>query len=346
MMGAWREGLGGFSALFRERLISGQLWHDLTGLDQLVRRVPRDLMPEIIGMWGGVPEIYGNTEDIFPETRGRINRSIIDDGAMIRHAYDQRRLLLRMSGYYVTRKLYTTLIDVSTRDPELERSRVLAAEIERLGCPLVLLGLRVENRTVEDLPEFCAQVIDHLLRRCQKVAIVIDGHNSARGATPNLSFASEFQQHAKEEPIVAERRVVQALTDRYKGSPVILINNVGGSMAQSIFWCHKAHFFITMYGTGLAKYRWACNQAGLIVTSRWTLRHQGHLHIYEEEFLEEPSPLMFLPEQFVEDLPDSPQLISEPGNPPARWNFRVRLDGLHAAVDELLERHYRPPPGV
>jgi hypothetical protein len=45
---------------------------------------------------------------------------------------------------------------------------------------------------------------------------------------------------------------------------------------------------------------------------------------------------MFLPERFVEDLPDSPRLISEPGDPPARWNFRIRLEGLHAAIDALL----------
>ena len=79
------------------------------------------------------------------------------------------------------------------------------------------------------------------------------------------------------------------------------------------------------------------------MTSQWNLRHQGHLHIYEEEYLEDPSPLMFLPEEFVEDLPHSPQLIFEPGDPPARWNFRIRPEGLYAALDELLDRNYQPP---
>lgn len=348
MIDAWRDGTAGFSVLFRERLISGQLWHDLTGLDQLVRHLPSQWLPEIIGMWGGLPEIYGDTEAIFPETGGRINRAINDDDALIRHAYGQRRILLRTTGSYVTKKLYTRLIDVNTRDPSIEPVRALMRQISLLGCPLVLLGLRVENRTVEDLPEFCAQVIDHLVRRCGQVAVVIDGHNSARGDTPDLAFASEFQNHAIEAPIDAERRVMRALQDRYENDPVILIDNIGGSMARSIAWCHAAHFFVTMYGTGLAKYRWACDQTGLIVTSQWTLRHQSHLHIYEEEYLEEPSPLMFLPERFVEDLADSPQLIAEPGNPPARWNFKLRIEGLHAALDELLQRNYRPrlPPSM
>jgi hypothetical protein len=181
-----------------------------------------------------------------------------------------------------------------------------------------------------------------LVGQCGQVAVVIDGHNSARGDTPGLAFASEFQNHAIEAPIVAEQRVVAALRDRYENSPVILVDNIGGSMAQSIVWCHAAHFFVTMYGTGLAKYRWACNQTGLIVTSQWTLRHQSHLHIYEQEYLEDPGPLMFLPERFVEDLPDSPLLIAEPGNPPARWNFKVRPEGLHAALDELLQRTCPP----
>ncbi len=337
MIGAWRAGTAGFAALFRERLISGQLWHDLTGLDRLVRRLPGDRLPDIIGMWGNRPEIYGDTETIFPATRGRITRSLKDDDAMIRHAYDRRLLLTRPTSSYVTRTLYTKLIEVSTRDAGIA-SRRTAAAIRSRGGPLVLLGLRVENRTVEDLPEFCAQIIDYLTLRCGPVTIVIDGHNTARGETTNVSFASEFQQHAKEAPIDVERRVVKALRDRYKNSSVTLIDNIGGSMARSIFWCRSAHFFVTMYGTGLAKYRWACNQTGLIVTSRWTLRHQDHLHIYEQDFLEDPSPLMFLPERHVEDLPDSPCLISEPGNPPARWNFKVRPEGLHAALDELLRR--------
>jgi hypothetical protein len=379
MMDTWRGGIGAPAVLFRERLISGQLWHDLTGLEQLVRLVPTAKLPEIIGLWGGVPEIHGDTEDTFPETKGHIVRSIADERAMIAHAYAQRRLLLRIPGNYVTKSLYSRIIDAGTRDPSLDRSRVMAAEIARIGCPLVLLGVRVENRTVEDLPAFFARIIDTMLIRHGRAAIVIDGHNSARGAPAGQSlaaqsfagqslvgqsltgqsltgqplagqsFASKFQHLATEEPIAVERRVVQALLERYKDSPVILINNIGGSMAQSIFWCHAAHFFVTMYGSGLAKYRWACNQTGLVVTSRWTLDHKARTHIYENEYLEDARPLMFLAEQFVEDLPDSPLLITEPGNPPARWNFNVLPDGLESAVETLLSQNYhsgraRPRP--
>ena len=298
-------------------------------------------------MWGGLPEIYGDTEAIFPETSHLINRSIRDDDALIRHAYARRRILLRTTGAYVTKKLWTRLVEVSVRDPSIEPIGGLLRQIKLVGCPVVLLGLRWRTVQVEDLPAFCAQVIDHLVERCGQVAVVIDGHNSARGDTPDVAFASEFQNHATEDPIVAEHRVVAALRERYETGPVILIDNIGGSMARSIVWCHAAHFFVTMYGTGLAKYRWACNQTGLgIVTSQWTLRHQSHLHIYEADYLEDPSPLMFLPERFVEDLPDSPQLIAEPGNPPARWNFAVRIEGLHAALDELLRRTRPPRPAV
>jgi hypothetical protein len=344
MIDAWRDGISGFSVLFRERQISGQLRHDLTGVEQLVQHLPSHWLPEIIGMWGAGPEIYGDTEMIYPELSGRINRSIDGDDALIRHAYGQRRILLRTTGSYITKKLRGRLIAVNTRDPGIDPVRATLRQIRSIGCPLVLLGLRVENRTVEDLPGFCSQIIDHLVARCGQVAIVIDGHNPAGGATPDLAFASKSQMHAKEAPIEAERRVVRALQDRYESSPVILIDNIGESMARSIVWCHNAHFFVTMYGTGLAKYRWACNLTGLIVTSQWTLRNASRLHSYEQEHLEDSSPLMFLPERFVEDLPDSPQLIAEPGNPPARWNFNVRAEGLHAAIDELLQQTY-PPAG-
>ena len=332
----WKTSSHSFSLVFREKLISGQMWHDLTGIDLVTRSVPPEVIPEIIGMWGPLPEVYGRTEEIFPEIDGRINRSIDDSDKLARYAYANHRCLLRTTGVYVTRRLYTRVIDVNRRQPTLATANAQLAAIRSKACPLVLLGLRVENRTVVDLQEFCVQLIEFMMREAGEVAVVIDGHNSAGSSSTETVFGSELQLLASEQPIDVERRVISHLQNHFRGKPVTLIDNIGAPMSRSISWCNESDFFVTFYGTGLAKYRWACNKTGLVVTSQWTLRHQWHLHIYEADYLEDPTPLVFLSETQVEDLPDAPSLIGEPGNPPARWNFRVKPEGLFAEVGPFL----------
>jgi hypothetical protein len=62
------------------------------------------------------------------------------------------------------------------------------------------------------------------------------------------------------------------------------------------------------------------------------------LHIYEDEFLEDPAPLAFLAEEYVEDVEDAPILVPPlPHEDPAcRWNFMVRREGLFAELRRLL----------
>ena len=339
---SWNEPARSLGLVFRERLISGQIWHDLTGIDLVTRTVPHDKLPEIIGMWG-LPEIYGRTEELFPETEGRVNRSLTTADSLARYAYLNGVCLLRTTASYVTRRLYTRIIATNLAQPSLALERARLRTIRDRKCPLVLLGLRVENRTVVDLPGFCVGLIEFMLSEAGQVAVVIDGHNSADTHTHGVEavYNSEYQQFAKEQPIDVERRVVSELTAKFRDKNVMLIDNIGASMAHSLFWSSRSDFFVTFYGTGLAKYRWASNKTGLIVTSQWTLHHQGHLHIYEDEYLEDPSPLVFLPEEYVEDLPDAPLLISQPGDPPARWNFRVNMQGLFKEVRQFMRGEVR-----
>jgi hypothetical protein len=67
-------------------------------------------------------------------------------------------------------------------------------------------------------------------------------------------------QGFSEQPIDVERRITAYLRDKFKGRPVGFIDNIGAPMSHSIFWCHYSDFFVTFYGTGLAKYRWAATK--------------------------------------------------------------------------------------
>lgn len=332
----WRAPTRIFAAFFAQRLMGMQLWVDLTAVDRMVRSLRPYQIPEIVTVW--LPaEIYGPIELLFPEVTGRVNRAASGyHREFIGYAYRERRCLLSPTSNYVTRELSGRIMRVNLAQPSLNQEQERLQAIKAHGGPIVLLGLRVENRTLVNLLEFCVSVIGYLLQMAGRATVIIDGHNSIEESGTSEMYASEQQQNAIEDPVVVERRIVSALKARFSGLPVILIDNIGASVAHSLFWCHHSDFFVTPYGTGLAKYCWACNKTGLIVTSRWTLRNQGHLHIYEDQYVQDPSPIRFLPEEYVEDVPDAPLLVPHQGDPPSRWNFRIREEGLFAELGYFL----------
>jgi len=338
IVNCWNAPKRAFAAMYSQRMLGTQLWWDLTGIDHMLRRLSRDDIPEILAVW--LPtEIYGKVDELFPELAGRVNRAVRGYHAeFIRYSYDNCRCLLSLANNYVTRGLAKRILDHNLHQASLHGQPERLKAVQERGGPIVLLGLRVENRTLVDLTGFCVSVIDYFIRTVGTVTIIIDGHNSTDHDASSGVYASEFQQLATEEPIDVERRIVALLEQQFSGSPAILINNIGAPISHSLFWCHHSDFFVTPYGTGLAKYCWACNKTGLIVTSRWTLHHQGHLHIYESDFVEEPAPIRFLPEEYVEDVPEAPLLVPHPVDPPSRWNFRVNTEGLFKELGDLLVR--------
>lgn len=333
----WSASRRPFVAVFGEQLLGTHLWFDLTGIDGMVRSLPANCLPPILGIWGSA-EAYGEVEAIFPETDGLIDRSIHD---FVRHAYEQGLCLLRMTHNYVSNRLRQRILSCNFSDPTLVAERAKLEEVRAMGGPLVLIGLRVENRTTVDLLGFCSAVIDAILDTCRDATIILDGHNSVSLANGINVIGSEFQEFATEQPIDVEHRIVNAVRSKYEGKAVRIIDTIGSPISHSFFWCHHADFFVTFYGTGLAKYRWVCNQAGLMIANKWSYRHRGkHLHIYEEEFLQDAAPLHLLPEECVEDDPASPVVVPEPGNPPSRSNFVIDVDGLSLSLRKCLSHFY------
>ena len=102
-------------------------------------------------------------------------------------------------------------------------------------------------------------------------------------------------------------------------------------LAQSLF-------FISPWGAGLAKYRWAANKPGVVVSSRWVLQNKGDLHIYDsEKYMERPTEIRFIEPKHVFDLEDEPVLI-QVFNPhhPMYYNFKVNMGALYKEIETLL----------
>ena len=323
------------------------LWNELTGLDRLLRRAPRDRLPMVI-----VPdadegsEVFAPLETIFPEFKGRIDRRLHWPRRLAGFVYAQGYCLVRVLDEHVSRGLSLRLREAAACAPPTAYDRALAARIIAEQTPCILLGIRVENRTAVDLEATLSGIIAHLARRLGRVVIILDGHNARIGHDPVTSFGSFGQQAGHEHPVFAELRLAQALERRFRHSGAQIINLFGAATARSLFWSERSAFFVAFWGAGLAKYRWACNRPGLVLSNRWNLTQRGDLDIYHApRYQEAGAAIRFIDADLVTDDAAAPVLFAPVDPVPSYSNFHLEMTGLLAALDAMLAAH-TPAAGV
>ncbi|WP_428393533.1 hypothetical protein [Lichenicoccus sp.] len=317
------------------------LWNELTGLDRLLRRAPRDRLPVVI-----VPdtdegsEVFAPLETIFPEFKGRIDRRLRWPQRLAGFVYAQGYCLIRVLDEHVSRGLSLRLREAAAREPPTLYDRALAARITAERTPCILLGVRVENRTAVDLEATLSGIIAHLARRLGRIVIILDGHNARTGHDPVSSFGSFGQLARHEHPVFTELRLAQALARRFRHSGVQIVNLFGGAMARSLFWSERSAFFVAFWGAGLAKYRWACNRPGLVLSNRWNLTHRGDLDIYHApRYQEAGAAIRFIDADLVTDDATAPVLFAPVDPVPTYSNFHLEMTGLQVALDAMLAAH-------
>jgi hypothetical protein len=280
--------------------------------------------------------MWGKLDAVFPQLAGLVDRSIQSETQLIERAYSDRLTLLRPADDHVSHRLATRIIDLN--EPEAKRSE--QSEYERLrnaGFRIFLLGLRIENRTLVDLADFCRRVVEFLHLEVGRVAVVVDGHNSSTGGATSVLYESNGAQQSGRLGDI-ERRITDTLTAQFANQPSVrIVNLIGKTIASSIFWCNRSELFVTPWGAGLAKYRWVCNKPGVVTAGPTYLRTAGHdtIHLYDsEKFMDRPTPVLFTAEADAEDVPGAPSPVSI--NDDARVNYRVRHQAVFALIRQLL----------
>ncbi len=301
------------------------LWNDLSGIAALVDAAPAGRLPSfLLCETGSQPEMYGPIDRIFPELQGRVERRAEPFMALVDGFYETRACLFRSSGMQVSRSL---------------RDRIAAPD-RQAEAPVVLLGLRTENRTVHDLPGFCRALVAHLADTIGRALLVVDGHNRHDGDPADgggTMIWSHGELDAQSSPVAAERELVAVIREAARGTGIEVLSTVGEPVAESVAWGRAARFFVSFWGAGLAKYRWVCNCPGVVLTNRWNLGNLNDLHIYSNpDTMEQPSPMAFVDVNAVHDLPDSPLLVRHGvAHVPSLCNFRVDLPAVLEAVDAM-----------
>ncbi len=308
------------------------LWNELTGLDRIRRALPAEALPMVI-----VPnpeagtEVFGPVERILPEFDGKVLRLPARDVAGL--VYREGLTAMRVYDEYVSRHLAARVGLVARQDAAVEPDHALASELRGQGRPVILIGLRVHNRTVPDQVGLWRGVIEHLSHRLGPVAVVIDGINARLQADPSTDYGT-FGPRGPRAPVLDELQIVIELRRHFQGDDVTLINMVGAPVARSLFWAQQALFFVSLWGAGLAKYRWVANKPGLVLTNRVNLDHpEGSVRIYHApELMEAPTALDFIAPEHVTDR------AASDFHGGFYNDFTVDPAGLDQALDRLLAR--------
>ncbi len=318
--------------------IGHHLWNELSGLSCAVATVATRSLPHIAVLGRpGEGEAYGEVGQIFPELAPLVIRGMPGDAEFLRLCFEAKLQVLRITGDHVSANLRDRIMAQARTAGGFDADRHELARLRQERTPIVVLGLRVENRTVAEFELFAQRVAEHLQHRLGRVAIVLDGHNS-RGDGNAGSYPSFTEARATMPPVEVEMHIARVLHQQFAGSGVTIIDNIGRPMSAGLFWIAEADFFISPWGAGLAKYRWVCNKPGVILSSRWVLTEKGDLHIYDRErYMTAPTPVKFIDPEDVFDIADEPVLVQvfEPHHP-MYYNFKVSMNRLYRLIDALI----------
>ncbi len=335
-------GAGRFASVMRGKggvHIGHQLWNELSGIDRLLQAAPmlqvEGALPEWIVLNAEEDiELYGPLEQLFPALQGRVNRTLPDVTALIRHGYEQGIMMLRVTREHVSRRLRERIL------ADARASAAAGSALARLpeqGRPVILLGLRVENRTLVDLGGFLERLVGFIAEHFPDAAIVLDGHNS-RGKD-GRTIESHGESRAARSPLQVERQLAERLRQRFQHGAAMLVDTIGQPIAASLVWAERCDCFVSVWGASLAKYRWVCNKPGYVLTSRHNLGHRADLHIYDaSSFTESPTPLCFIPPELVTDRPEAPLLVDVAPGQQSFFNFEVDEAALFPQIAALIRR--------
>ena len=297
-----------------------QLWNELSGIEQFLKSASGPHLPEWI-VPGPETELWGPIDQVFPQLQGRVDRSAPNVDSAIKASYDIGACLVRITSEYVSAALRASLQRIVEASPAYGEARRVITGRPRPDAPVILVGLRVENRTMVDLLDFCEELLERVAEAFPGAILVLDGHNSG---PDGRIVVSHGELGAQRPPIEVERQIAAHLRRLQVGRDVTVVDTLGAPIWASLAWCLQSRCFFSIWGASLAKYRWACNKPGFVVTSRWNLTHRTDLHIYDTpEFMELPSKMIFVDGELVYDVPEATLLVNVGPGQPSFFNFHV-----------------------
>ncbi len=201
-----------------------------------------------------------------------------------------------------------------------------------------MIGLRVENRTHEDLAGLLVRLLTRIAQHFPGATAILDGHNARLGAGGDM-IESHGEAVAPEHPAQVERRLVLRLRQRLATADIRIIDTIGQPMSDSLALATISDGFLAIWGACLAKFRWVANKPGVALTSLDNILHRPDLAIYHTAANMEAPTEMIMPDPgWVHDLPDAPVLMNPGPGQPRFFNFRIEEEPVFDAMLGIVSR--------
>jgi hypothetical protein len=315
-------------------------WNEMPGLETIVTRLDQSDYPVIYDLAGAAgTNFYERLSYLFPELSRQVDLSCPTFSAMCRHAYLRGIQIVRFGGAHVSasvRRRIADAIALTSASEEAVRTK------QQTPGPVVVFGLRVENRTLTDLVGFYTGLAKAIRQRFDNLTIIIDGHNG-KARQSEEAFSSYMEQRATVRPIDVERQTIADLRDNLRRHDIRIVSCVGMTLRENLAWMSIADFCVAPWGAGLAKYRWALNLPTFVLIGDHCKKHKGDIEIYTGmPDMESPTPLTYISEHLVTDRPEFPVLIKMDEIYEKYYvNYEVDFDGAYGEIVDLLANSTR-----
>lgn len=345
--GAWPQGQGFRTVSETGLILAGKahlahaIWDDLQAVErslQLGQRWPKP--PLVYVRTGSGAALYGPLEDCYPELEGRfVYRETLQQ--IVGHALGHGVQLFRPEGRRAMRATRDRMTTVARRHGESNRLAQRAALLSEsvLGRrPVIVFGLRLTNRHPEDAMGFHVRLTEALVKRFGKLSLIFDGMNVDPGTgrpAARVFNASPVDRGSRRSEVDIELDFVRQFRGAVAHLPVEILNCVGLSIRDNLFWLSHADFFVAPNGAGLAKLRWALDIPGYVLTSRINFTYCSLVDLYGDKTeTEEPfRPIYMNAPNEVEDVPVQP-----PRTEPLRRRLVPYPENFIVAEESVIPR--------
>jgi hypothetical protein len=311
----------------REQHFDRQIANELSGLEQLLRNVPAKRLPQLLSLDGAADAFFAPLEALFPEFRGRIRTELHTERDLIDYANRTDLLPAHFMRAGMTAELRDRILQHATTT---EDGLAVDARRSQVEGPVILIGLRVENRTAVDLAGFITRLVRRIALAAPGALIVLDGQDAASMAPADAPHPAAAVEAEICHQVVAATHASGLQVD------------VSTGLASSIAWANRAACVIAFAGEGLLRYCWLANRPTLVLSNRHALLSQDTLLAYAVPAgVADPASMLFADPAGIYDEPDAPQLVPVPDIQFA--NFQVDEDVFFAQVDGFVAQFASVP---
>jgi hypothetical protein len=302
--------------------VGHHIWNEISGWSRLFATMPAQQQIEYFTNWKA-SKIFGNVRDLFPDCISESARvEELESGAALAPLIFSKKLLHAcLCDSYVTEDTATRIIAKCYEDCSAEFLDKLH-DLRRRSKPLVLVTLRLDNRTWVEQGAGIPRIIEALSHDFQDIGFVLDGLNT--GLDLRVAWT-----HA-DMSLADERLLAESIIGACKHINVPIFNSIGCSIKESIVVADVVDAFIAPVGAGMAKYRWITNKPGVAFSNETFLGGHNHNGTLYDRFRDHPIRSRFVSVSAVRDVE------RERNGQQSRANFSMNWEAPYRLAREML----------